>query len=998
MAYVKPQVLVFQEFTNAAASIAADLPAWIVGQNAEIHERGEAVVGDYADYRGSNVDTVLPNLSAGSKVEEDSVHIYVDDALIQYCEIPAADTAAEDAVYAYCMTEAPNQLVFNNFNVKENGNFARAAELGTRDVQIGDTIRISGYGAAVAGASECAEVSFDTRVVDFAVTVADSTIMDPARKTNKAGTSTASCSIASAELGTYTGSLAEEHYQVYVDKNSLTYWVASASDTDNYPSSAAAIQQRDGKYIFKIGTQGMTASIAEADLTGDFTVSVTSGTSTASNTPFRTDLYTGPYEGITLSGEYDPLPTGFLSQVYKITVTGKHNTTACSNLELRIISESGLDNQYKVQALSDGSGNFTFNVTGDGNVTATLTAEAFANVTVGTQWAYTLTGAYNPAKLVVDKEKSNYSGDEDTLYIISCISGGEITTESTAEKAPVLAYQTLSGSDYRSGITVAKAGQAIETALGLNFSFEAGQIALNETWIVRVLSGKNTEVRALVLSDSLPQEIQTTSEIIPIGVKFCVVRDVELTEGVEIDGTQLKIDTLTAKVHLEEFQSISGQLIDLQILSGTISAAYREWVADGVASINWIASINELEAIPGPLTPDNPLKYALYKALSNSNGSPVAYTNVQDDTQDGWAEAFGAASGSREVYALAPITQDINILKLAAAAVQQDSNEETCAWKICYLNTAVPDKIQVVGRDTSFDGNSVIALMNTKGLVQITSKYQAKANASLESVKPGDIVKFYTGFNFTEYVIDSVSGDTFKVQNPPAAGIVVPSIIEIEHTLTKNEQVEYIANIAQSFAHRRVNFIWPDAVSEGTYTLPGSMLCAAVAGLASGVLPHQGLTRVAVAGFDGLLHTAGYFTETQLNTLAEAGVWIVVRDDDGTIYTRHARTTDATSLTYAEEMITRNVDHISFAIRQLLEPYIGVTNVTDETIGNIRTRLLYYLMHISENSYSAVGPQLTWYQIIDISQDPLLLDRINVIVSGTVPKAVNNIEFHIQAG
>ena len=1003
MAYIKPQVLVFQEFTNAAASIAADLPAWIVGQNAEIHERGEAIVGEYAELQGSNTAVPIPNRQEGSLIDEDSVQVCVDNALVQYCEVPtpASETLSESDVFAYCLTDTPNHLIFNNFNVKENGNFARDAKLGVRDVQVGDTVRIVGYGAPIAGATECAEISFDTRVMDFAVTVGNSQILPAARKTNKFGTAVQTCSIESASMTDYTGALAEEVYIVHVDTANATYWVDSASDTDNYPAMPTAIAESGDNYVFRIGTHGLTATIAKTAVTGDFTVSIAhSGASTASNTPFRTDLYTGPYEGLTLTGEYDPLPTGLLSQVYKITVTGKHNTTACSNLELRIISESGLDNQYKVQALSNADGDFTFNVTGDGKVTATLTAEAFANVTVGTQWAYTLTGAYTPAKLVVDQENSSYTGEEDVVYIITCTSGGTITSEASAGSAPTFAYQTVAGTDYRAGLTVSVPGQAIETGLGLNFHLEAGDVALNETWVVRIISGKNAEVRTLVLSDSIPQEIQTASDtdiasIIPIGIKLCVERDITLTEGVSLEGNDIRIDTLTASITMDEFVSLSGKLIDLEVLSGTVSVAYREWVRDGVESLNTIGTIDELEQIPGPLTPDNPLKYALYKALSNSNGSAIVYTNVQENTLDGWAAAFGTGSGSREVYALAPITQDINILKLAAAAVEQDSNEETCAWKICYINTAAPDTIQRVGRDTSLDGNTVVGIMSSNGMVQITSKYNAKSNADLSQVIPGDVVRIYTGLNFTEYVIDSISGDTFKVKNPPADGISVPSTIEIWHTLSKNDKVEYISNIAQSFSSRRVNFIWPDTVYDGEYTLPGSMLCAALAGLASGILPQQGMTRVSVAGFDGLKNSSGYFTEVQLNSLAEMGVWLVVQED-GTIYTRHARTTDVTGLTYSEEMITRNVDSISFSIRLLLEPYIGVTNITDKTISDIRMRLFYYLNGLTSD-FSAAGPQLLTFQIVEISQDPLLLDRLNVIVTGTVPKALNNIEFHIQA-
>jgi hypothetical protein len=70
--------------------------------------------------------------------------------------------------------------------------------------------------------------------------------------------------------------------------------------------------------------------------------------------------------------------------------------------------------------------------------------------------------------------------------------------------------------------------------------------------------------------------------------------------------------------------------------------------------------------------------------------------------------------------------------------------------------------------------------------------------------------------------------------------------------------------------------VWPDQVGEADTVQPGYYLAAALAGLASGgVVPQQPLTNVEVAGFDDYSRSYKYFNETQLNKLAESGVWIV---------------------------------------------------------------------------------------------------------------------------
>lgn len=1014
MAYVKPQVLVYQEFAATPTAQETTLRAWIVGQNAILHERGENVLGDFETFSGSNIETLIPGLQAGSLVDADSVRVYVDGALLEYANIDSVAVTEDNvdtAVYAWCSVEAPNQLVFNNFNVKENGNHARNAQLGVRDVQVGDIVRITGYGAAIAGTTSCEEVAFDTRVIDYAVTVGNSEILTPVRKTNAYGEYTVTTDLQGAATTAYTGKLAEEIYTVNVNLDAETYFVLSASDTDNTPATAAPIAVKTvndvENYVFKVGANGVTVTVpAEGFNASAFTVTVKAAAYTVEEgsafTRIDTDLYNATVN-LALSGTYNPLVSGAIKQVYKITATAKNNTTACANIEFRIISESGLDNQYNVQATKDASGNYVFNVTGDGSVIATIAATDFANVNVGDSWAYILTGNYSPATLTV-ADDAVFTGEADEVYVVTCISGGTVAASGSASvgAVPQIAYTTLSGSDYRSGISVASAAAVVTTGYGVKFYFAAGDLALGETYVIRALSGQNNEVRTLVLQDSLPQELQTgtitsAADIVTFNVKLCIKKDIELTSGIELEGKTLTVDTTNVKVTDSAFTTLTGSLIALSVLSGTVSVAFKELVAAGVGTIQYCDNLDALSAIPGPLTPDNPLKYAVYKALTNSNGVSVAYTNVQDNTPTGWQEAFAAGSGSRDVYTLVPITQDITIQNIAVAAVLQDSNEEICAWKTCMLNTAAPKTVQRVGRDTSLDGSSVTAVMTAKGLVQITSKYNAKANASLEQVKPGDVLRFYTGLNYTEYVIDNISGDTMTVLNPPKDGVAIPSTIEVWHEYTKDEQIEHVASVAQSFANRRVSLLWPDVIQDGAYELPGTMLCAAMAGMVSGILPFQGLTRVSISGFSSVDRSAGYFSETQLNKLAESGVWIVTEDLDGTIYSRHSLTTATGDLLYAEEMVTRNIDDICINIRAYLDIFIGVTNVTSDTMDRIYRVLYNYLERISSSIYSDIGPQLTAYSIISIEQDALLLDRINVVVAGVVPKATNAIEFHIQA-
>jgi hypothetical protein len=190
--------------------------------------------------------------------------------------------------------------------------------------------------------------------------------------------------------------------------------------------------------------------------------------------------------------------------------------------------------------------------------------------------------------------------------------------------------------------------------------------------------------------------------------------------------------------------------------------------------------------------------------------------------------------------------------------------------------------------------------------------------------------------------------------------------------------------------------VWPDQVGSAGTLQPGFFLAAALAGLASGVVPHQGLTQVEVAGFDDYSRSYKLFNETQLNEMAEAGTWIVTQARDGTPFTRHAVTTDNLDLNRREEMIRRNVDSMSYLFLRRLRPYIGRTNATPGMVDYLANRVNEIISFLKSNGYTQeLGSQLIDGRIRVLRVHPLLKDRIEIVLDLTVPAPLNNIELHL---
>jgi hypothetical protein len=279
----------------------------------------------------------------------------------------------------------------------------------------------------------------------------------------------------------------------------------------------------------------------------------------------------------------------------------------------------------------------------------------------------------------------------------------------------------------------------------------------------------------------------------------------------------------------------------------------------------------------------------------------------------------------------------------------------------------------------------------------------ANSNFIVNNVQPGDVVRTNYGIDDTgaeiydEYVIDQVlNEDALLLMSGPLAAVTVAQKIEVWRYLSKDEIAQDLAMQAGSFASRRVKMVWPDTVGSGGVLQEGYYLACALAGLRSGIVPQQGMTNLQLAGFDDLSRTTDFFGGGQLNIMAGAGTWIVTQAPDGTVYTRHALTTDNTDVNSSEEMITTNLDSISYLFAQRLAPYIGLMNVTPSGLQILSTEIDSCINFLKSNGYIArLGPQLVDATVVSLQPHAILPDRVVCVIDVTLPYPLNNLEIHL---
>jgi len=375
--------------------------------------------------------------------------------------------------------------------------------------------------------------------------------------------------------------------------------------------------------------------------------------------------------------------------------------------------------------------------------------------------------------------------------------------------------------------------------------------------------------------------------------------------------------------------------------------------------------------------------------------------------------------GRDDVHGLVPLTRDRTVLDLYAAHASSQSVPEQGLWRAAWLNLDAFPTIPVVhaGSDvsghtsaTTTDGDDAMATITddpgTSG-TQYTIVTVPDDNADFlgNDARPGDILRtnFVTdGFGNTtydEFVVDLVQADNqLRLVSGPSSEVSVAQKIEIWRSLNATEESAEIAKDAGSWANPLVRAVWPDQIESSGTVQEGFHVCAALAGLASGVLPHQGLTNLEISGFSDVPRTTDKFNRPQLDAMAAAGVWIVTQDRfNGEVFSRHAVTTgNSDDINEREEMIRRNADSISFRFKDHFQPFIGVSNVTSSMVS-VLDREVRQLVEVlkTESVTERLGGQIEDATILRLSPHATLKDRIVLELDVEAPAPFNNFEVHL---
>jgi len=730
---------------------------------------------------------------------------------------------------------------------------------------------------------------------------------------------------------------------------------------------------------------------------------------------------------------YSGLAAGRVSETYVVEViqasTGNNLPTGL----LRVTSASGTDNVAAVVPSADGVptpiGTRGLEVTFSYVTNPPCEADSIANsvapdaLLLGQQFTITVQQDFTATTATAG---GTYTGAEDATYLITVTRGGDFADN------PEIFVGTVTGSDMSGPIVVP--GLATPVAIGtrgvtLEFGGSVEGLHLGDRFTVTATAASSGPVRTLVLADNLDPGFLTTDEV----AISLFIREPALpvpanrTNFAPLTNWSQSQADVTVQAGITVYHPTwtnAGVPLPLPVESssplnyGVLHLEYRAWLSTLSSQILSIYDVSQLDDIPGPLSPDNPLKWGMFSALANNNGVPVLCTAVANpDLLDSWQDIFDLLLSTDDAYGLVPLTRDPAVLALFTAHVNSTSDPLTGLWRTAWYSLpAFPERPLVhTGTDlvgyavpTTTDSTEALATFSEFGSSGQFTVLQVPANNARfisNEVRVGDTVRAlyigdgFGGSTYTTFTVSQVISESeLRLTSGPAVAQPVPTKIEVWRTLSLTEEAQEIARVAGTYSSRRIRATLPDQIESAGTAVAGWFLNCALAALASAVLPQQGLTNVAINGFSSVSRTTR-FSRSQLDLMAGSGVWIVTQANSGEIFTRHAVTTgNYSDINDREESITRNLDNISYRFKDYLAPFIGVTNVTpsmEETIRGGIVKLLRTMQ--SERSTPQLGGQVIDGTLERFFVSELFRDRYVAYLRLQLPYALNTIELHLIA-
>ncbi len=725
----------------------------------------------------------------------------------------------------------------------------------------------------------------------------------------------------------------------------------------------------------------------------------------------------------TLAGAYFENAMG---DEFTLTVTVGGAVTVAA---VAVTSRSGLYSGTLTSTNSSGDFLFTDGTT-DGTTMAGLIVKLESTVTgaslvVGQVFKFTcksvytqLTNTNTTGQVIVDLKSgvTAYQGAVDTTIIIEVITGTFHATTPTATGAVVRVTDTagLYGS---TDVTVTD-GTAFDLGTsGLQFEF---QVALTSPPQNGVRKGDVYFVHCEAASESTV----AFNKVVLDGPAVDTTTFLTFTTAVNVDfrlkytGEILATDAAddvawtaaSGGVTIQEGLSlfVTGRTAGSEWCPfvtdiGTLALYHRALVPPVTGEgLVVVTSPDDVTALLGISDIDNDLAFGASEMIRATGGLVTAYVlRTAGITLADFQAALKKVENTRQVYALAPMTENFEVALALASHCSSLSGPTKKRFRRCYIGTDSPGAYAALAEyDDDVIHCTIGDYAGSNKLVTITT---AGVDLTTLDLDAGDFVRLPV-LEEDHVFVTVLSPTELILETGRSMPIGVAAVCEIWRSDTPESQADFVRNRSRALSNRRAANVWVENGKreiDGVLTvIPNRFNAAHVVGLRCALLPQQGLSRTEVSSISDAASMFLRYTSEQLDEIAADGTFIITQDaESGAIFIRHQLTTETDEGALAwEDNVGVIVDFISFKVDAIVEKYIGKRNVTQQTLIDMRNELADMLNAETQTDYGLdIGPALIRYENLSIIPNATLKDRVKILMKLIIPLPFNLGETYITA-
>jgi len=326
--------------------------------------------------------------------------------------------------------------------------------------------------------------------------------------------------------------------------------------------------------------------------------------------------------------------------------------------------------------------------------------------------------------------------------------------------------------------------------------------------------------------------------------------------------------------------------------------------------------------------------HALGTTDGGVNALMGAYCDQQADPYEGHERKAILAYDQRDVFLLGADSGNVS----SAGLVTIDG-----AINLMTIGLTVKDKVEVYG-----DDGELLETMNVTSTPTVSNQVQTDGDTA------------YTGNSMR-----------FVCNRPNAQALLIGAL---------------------GSGNRRLKIVWPGWFSAQfngeAVNVPPYYMTAAGAGNDCAIIASQSFTNMdyAIPGLSSYsLNTNFYFKKSDLDEIGGGGVDVMIQDAQvsQTIKSRHDLTTNMDAVEYRENSITKQADVAAKTLRSAVAPYVGRYNIGPALFKFLGQVCSIVCTKLVKDSI------LAKIEVVSITRDPVIADKINFVINATVFVAGN---------